>query len=179
VPVNPRNFENYRRDDFLVSVAGITVNLTLFILSLSLAVGLNSFLWRPEVLAYNGGAKAFLSSDGVGYAILCGGLGPEYIDFMRHPWVQYIQRFLLLFAYLNLGVGIFNLMPFPPLDVFHLLNDILLKGKLTLNAQTFQIAHIILMVLCFTGALGGILNFLTGAVEDAVLNLLLMLTGHA
>ena len=33
VPVNPRNFKgNYRRDDFLVSVAGITVNLTLFIL---------------------------------------------------------------------------------------------------------------------------------------------------
>lgn len=31
VPVNPRNFKNYRRDDFLVSIAGITVNLTLFI----------------------------------------------------------------------------------------------------------------------------------------------------
>ena len=71
VPVNPRNFKgNYRRDDFLVSVAGITVNLTLFILSMALAVALNGLLWKPEVIAANGGAREFLSTSGIGYSVL-------------------------------------------------------------------------------------------------------------
>ena len=33
VPINPRNFRNYRRDYILVSLAGITVNLLLFLTS--------------------------------------------------------------------------------------------------------------------------------------------------
>ena len=179
VPVNPRNFSNYRRDDFLVSVAGITVNFTLFLLSLALAVGFNGLLWRPEVIAANGGAKQFLSSGGIGSAILLSGSGADYQRFMLHPWVQYIQRFLLLFAYMNLGLSIFNLMPFPPLDGFHIFNDILLGGKLRLNGQAFQIAQFALMALCFTGMLGRILGFLNDAVEGAVLNLLLMMVGKA
>ena len=40
VPVNPRNFSNFRRDDFLVSIAGIVTNLTLFIISTALLFGL-------------------------------------------------------------------------------------------------------------------------------------------
>ncbi len=179
VPVNPRNFSNYRRDDFIVSIAGITVNLTLFILSLALAVGFNGLLWPPEVLAANGGARAFLSSDGIGANILLSGAGRDYISFMRYPWVQYIQRFLLMFAYMNVGLAVFNLLPIPPLDGFHIFNDILLGGKLRLNQQTFQIAHMALLALCFTGLLGRLLGFLTGALEDAVLNLLLLMVGKA
>ena len=34
VPINPRNFKNYRRDYILVSLAGITVNLAVFLISL-------------------------------------------------------------------------------------------------------------------------------------------------
>ena len=78
VPVNPRNFQNYRRDDFLVSIAGITVNLTLFLLSLALAVGFNGLLWKPEVISFYG-AKELLSSDGIGYAVLLGGAGADNI----------------------------------------------------------------------------------------------------
>ena len=179
VPVNPRNFSNYRRDDFLVSIAGITVNLTLFILSLSLAVGFNGLLWRPEVIAANGGAREFLSSDGIGNLILSSGMGREFTSYMLHPWVQYIQRFLLMFAYMNVGLAVFNLLPIPPLDGFHIFNDILLGGKLQLNQQTFQIAHMALMVLCFTGLLSRLLGFVTGALEDAILNLLLLMVGKA
>ena len=179
VPVNPRNFSDYRRDDFLVSIAGITVNLTLFILSLALAVGFNGLLWRPEVIEANGGAREFLSSDGLGSAVLLSGMGSQFRSFMLHPWVQYIQRFLLLFAYMNLGLAVFNLLPIPPLDGFHIFNDILLGGKLQLNQQTFQIAHMALMALCFTGLLSRFLGFVTGAVEDAILNLLLLMVGKA
>lgn len=176
VPVNPRNFQNYRRDDFLVSIAGITVNLTLFLLSLALAVGFNGLLWKPEVISFYG-AKELLSSDGIGYAVLLGGAGADNIDAMRYPWVQYIQRFLLMFSTMNLCVGIFNLLPIPPLDGFHILNDIVLKGGLTLNQNMFQITQVVLIALCLTGALTGILSSVTGAVEDAVLNLMLAIAG--
>ena len=176
VPVNPRNFDNYRRDDFLVSIAGITVNITLFLLSLSLAVGLNSLLWKPEVIEMYG-ARALLSSDGIGYQVLLGGAGAENLHAMRYPWVQYIQRFLLLFSTMNLSVGLFNLLPIPPLDGFHIFNDILLKGRLSLNRSSFQLMQTIVIVLMLTGALSGILNTAFDAVEDAVLNVLLMIAG--
>ncbi|MCI5955681.1 MAG: site-2 protease family protein [Clostridiales bacterium] len=176
VPVNPRNFQNYRRDDFLVSIAGITVNLTLFLLSLSLAVGFNGLLWKPEVISYYG-AKELLSSDGIGYAVLLSGGGSQNTDAMRYPWVQYIQRFLLLFSSMNLAVGIFNLLPIPPLDGFHILNDILLKGKLSLDRSLFQITQVVLIMLCLSGALTGVLTSVTGAIEDGVLNLLLLIAG--
>ncbi len=176
VPVNTRNFQNYRRDDFLVSVAGITVNITLFLLSLSLAVGINGLLWKPEIIAYYG-AEALLSSEGIGYAVLVGGAGPESADAMLHPWLQYVQRFLLMFGTMNLSVGLFNLLPIPPLDGYHIFNDILLKGRLNLNYNTYQIMRMVLLVLCFTGALSGILNTAFDAVEQSVLRLLLSITG--
>lgn len=176
VPVNPRNFQNYRRDDFLVSIAGITVNLTLFLLSLSLAVGFNGLLWKPEVISYYG-AKELLSSDGIGYAVLLSGGGSQNTDAMRYPWVQYVQRFLLLFSSMNLAVGIFNLLPIPPLDGFHILNDILLKGRLSLDRSLFQITQVVLIVLCLSGVLTGVLTSVTGAIEDGVLNLLLLIAG--
>jgi len=176
VPVNPRNFDDYRRDDFLVSIAGITVNITLFLLSLSLAVGLNGLLWKPEVIDYYG-AEALLSSGGIGYSVLVGGGGAENADAMRYPWIQYIQRFLLMFGSMNLSVGLFNLLPIPPLDGYHIFNDILLKGRLNLNRSAFQIAQVALIVLCLTGGLSGILNAAFDTVEESVLRLLLRITG--
>ena len=176
VPVNPRNFDNYRRDDFLVSIAGITVNITLFLLSLSLAVGFNGLLWKPEVIDYYG-ARQLLSSNGIGYSVLLSGAGAENADAMRYPWVQYIQRFLLLFGTMNLSVGLFNLLPIPPLDGYHIVNDILLKGRLNLGRNAFQITQVILIVLCLSGAFTSILSSAFDAVEDAVLNLLLMIAG--
>ena len=176
VPVNPRNFKDYRRDDFLVSIAGITVNLTLFLVSLALAVALNGLLWKDEVIAAYG-ARELLSSEGVGYlALLYGRLGVND-TLMKAPWLQYIQRFLLMFSGMNLSIGIFNLLPIPPLDGFHILNDVILKGKLTLNQRAFQIAQFAVLALCLTGALSGVLSTVIGAVGDAVLNLYLTIAG--
>ena len=178
VPVNPRNFGNYRRDDLLVSLAGVTVNLTLFLLSLALAVGVNGLLWKPEVISYYG-AKELISSGGVGYGSLLSGQGSQVADAMRTPWLQYVQRFLMLFYSLNLGVAVFNLLPIPPLDGWHVLDDIVFKGRLSLNPQFYQIARYGLMALALTGVLTTILSTVTGAIENGVLNLFLRLTGHA
>ena len=180
VPVNPRNFRgNYRRDDFLVSIAGVVTNLTLFIVTLFLATLINPLLWKPGVIAFNGGAEAFLSSDGIGYSILLSGSGSDYAQYMNTPWLMHVQRFLLLFSSMNLTIAVFNLLPIPPLDGFHVLNDLILKGKLTMNAQFFQIAQIVLLILVFSGALGTVLTTVTGAIEGGVLHLFLLLEGAA
>ncbi len=179
VPVNPRNFKDYRRDDLLVSIAGVTVNFTLFLLSLSLAIGFNSLLWKPEVISANGGVEAFVSSSGIGYSILLSGSGSEFVEYMRYPWVQYIQRFLLLFGTMNLSIAVFNLLPIPPLDGFHVVNDILLRGKLSLNHQTFQMAQFVLLLLVFTGTLSSILSTVITGIEGGVLQALLLMTGNA
>lgn len=177
VPVNPRNFKNHRRDDFLVSIAGITVNFIMFLLALSLAIGVNSLLWRPEVINANGGAKAFLSSSSWIVNVLLVGEGTQLSEFMRFPWLQHVQRFLLLLANMNLSIAIFNFLPIPPLDGFHIFNDILFKGRFQLTGNMFQIAQVVLMVLIFSGALSGILSSIIGGVENVVLNFLLLLAG--
>lgn len=177
VPINPRNFKNLRRDDFIVSVAGITANLTLYLLSSALMVGISSLLWRPEVILANGGDYAFLSSGGIGYSILISGSGGDFIQYMQRPWLIYIQRFLMLFASFNLGVGIFNLLPVPPLDGYHIFNDLIFKGKLKFNTSLHQLSSIIMLMLFFSGILGNILGFVTGTIESGVLNLFLQITG--
>ena len=177
VPINPRNFRgNYRRADFLVSIAGVTVNLTLFLLSLFIATLLNRLLWRPEVLQYFG-AKALLSTDGVAYGAIY--YGAVDASLLQTPWLIHVQRFLLMFATMNLTIAVFNLLPIPPLDGFHVLNDLVLGGRLTMNRNFFQIAQVALLALVFTGALSGILSTVTGAIEGGVLNLYLLITGAA
>jgi len=177
VPVNPRNFRDYRRDDFMVSIAGIVVNLSLFILSTALMVGLNSFIWTEDALLYVG-LKNLIGIEPVTYKLIAPEMGELLNVMVKNPVMWYVQQFLAMFASINLGLGIFNLLPLPPLDGFHVVNDILLKGRLTLNPQVFRIAHMIVLVLCFSGALSGVLTMLTGAVDSAVVNLFLKMTGR-
>lgn len=184
VPVNPRNFKNYRRDDFLVSIAGIVTNLSLFVLCTSLSVGVNGLMWERDFLTYvkdTSGTLEYLLNPNytVAYGIACGELDSAWMEQMSAPWLMYVQRFLLLMSQINLSLAVFNLLPIPPLDGYHLVNDTLLKGKLDLNQQTFQIAQIALLVLCFSGVLSGLLSTVNNGVYSAVLNLFLMTSGGA
>ena len=141
VPVNPRNFSNFRRDDFLVSIAGVVTNLTLFIVSTALMVGI--YNWTDSVA------------------------------------IGYLYSFLEMFSLINLGLGVFNLLPIPPLDGFHVLNDTLLRGRLRLTPQFFHTSQIILILLVMSGMLDGILSTVMNALRNGVWNLFLRLTGVA
>ena len=184
VPVNPRNFKNYRRDDFLVSIAGIVTNLCLFLFCTALSVGVNGILWEYEFLMdfqeQVGSLEALVSPYYmIGYGIMNGSVDASWAQYLAVPWLQYVQRFLLMLAQINLALAIFNLLPVPPLDGYHLVNDLLLKGKLQLNQQTFRIAQVVLMVVCLLGVLSSILYSVNTAVYGAVLRLFLMITGAA
>ncbi len=197
VPVNPRNFRNFRRDDFLVSIAGITVNLTIFLVSALLSCIVSRFLWTQElvdimlaefgeidillnpfygwVLSFEGmegsiGASSIIND---GHAMI-----ESFGVFMQHPWLIWVQRLLLLLAQVNLTLAVFNLMPIPPLDGFHVVNDILLKGKLRLSGRVFQITQVVLIALVLTGVLNKALSFCVSNLYEAVLKLFMLLTGR-
>lgn len=184
VPVNPRNFRNYRRDDFLVSVAGITMNLTLFLFCTALSVGVNRLMWQSDFLQYikdtYGSLEGLISPYyTVGYSIMDGSVSSDWTQFMSAPWLQYIQRFLLMMGQINLSLAVFNLLPIPPLDGYHLVNDLILRGRLQLNQKAFRVTQIVLMVVCLSGALNSVLTAANSAVYSAVLHVFLLIAGAA
>ncbi len=188
VPVNPRNFRNYRQDDFLVSVAGIVTNLTLCILCALLSIPVGRLLWRPEVFeamesVYGsslGLFNVFGSDESAAFALnIAYGVSYDEIGvFFKNGWLVYVQRFLLLMMDVNLGLAIFNILPIPPLDGYHLLNDTLLRGRLEMNQMTYQISRVLLLVLIFSDVLDTILVKGSEFIGSAVVRLLLMLTGQ-
>jgi len=209
VPVNPRNFRSYRRDDFLVSVAGVTVNLIIFVSAVLLSCILNRIMMGKETLdalltAYDVGVEPFVSPMyNVGGYLMDGnwdklaefypyayGLDAEkgvYLlegwDALKQvldvPWLLWVQRALLLLAQVNLTLAIFNLLPIPPLDGFHVVNDLLMKGRLQLSYQLHQVTRLVLMVLLLTGFLNKILSVSVSFLYETVLRMFLMLTGQA
>lgn len=197
VPVNPRNFRNYRRDDFLVSIAGITVNLTIFLVAALLSCIVSRFLWTQElvdIMMEEFGETDILLNPFYGWVLSFEGMegsigassiindGHAMIEsfgvFMQHPWLIWVQRLLLLLAQVNLTLAVFNLMPIPPLDGFHVVNDILLKGKLRLSGRVFQITQVVLIALVLTGVLNKALSFCVSNLYEAVLKLFMLLTGR-
>lgn len=192
VPVNPRNFQNFRRDDFLVSIAGIVTNLTLCILCSLAAVLINLVLWKPESLVLLEGIGQFDVSGDSLVNVFANSSSSRIVDYIAYSisydflaplttqsWLLYVQRFLLIMAQSNLALALFNLLPVPPLDGFHLLNDTILKGRLTLNRQVFQITQIVLILLVLgTDLLDGLLSVGSEFVGGAIIRTFIVLTGQ-
>ena len=67
VPVNPRNFKHFRRDDLLVSIAGVAMNLILFVLGFFLSYAV---LAMALIFLFRGGLPGlFGTSEEVGNVI--------------------------------------------------------------------------------------------------------------
>ena len=193
VPVNPNNYRNGRRDDLLVSIAGVTMNFILFLLATFLMIIVNGYVWQDKLFSISDftsryGLMCFegenfwqiLSSDQYLITEIRGGsyYGVEVAEWLNTGWLIHVQRFLYQFALCNLGMCIFNLIPFPPLDGFHVVNDILLRGNLQLNAQTFRIAMIALLVLMnTTDVVSNIIGKVQYFVQGNILSGLLALFG--
>ena len=77
-----------------------------------------------------------------------------------------INNFLLILAIINIGLGIFNLIPIPPLDGSKILGSFL-KGQVYEQYMKYQqYGFIILALLLFLSSLaGGGVSFISVAVD--------------
>lgn len=72
--------------------------------------------------------------------------------------MAFIYQFLYVLALINIGLGIFNLLPFPPLDGSKVVGAVL-PDRLYFSYMRFeQYGFIVLMLLLFAGVLTGPLN---------------------
>ena len=187
VPVNPRNFRHGRRDDFFVSIAGIATNLCLCLICMFLSVVVGKIMFGSEMLGeVSSSALPHLFSpfyqfadgrDNVILSITNGIFAESVLADFAVPWLRYVERFLLMMAQTNLGLALFNILPIPPLDGYHLVNDLLFKGKLQLKRQAFVIAQIVLILIFMTGALNQFLSKAIFAVYEFFLKGFLAIFG--
>lgn len=98
VPVDPRNFRNFKRDDTLVTIAGPISNLIIAF-----------FCVISFVLIYH----------------IIGGLPDENNNSLIADFSTYILKMFYAGILLNVSLAVFNLLPVPPLDGSHLLANIL------------------------------------------------------
>ncbi len=125
VPVNPRNFHKLRRDDTIVSLAGVTVN---FILALIGFAGI-------YVFAVMGGQNVILAN------------------------------MLYYFLSINLSLMVFNLLPIPPLDGSHLLQNAFIRitgPKPFIFLQRY--GNYILLGLLITGVISSVLGWVVSQI---------------
>ena len=172
VPVNPNNFRNYRKDNIKVSLAGITANLLMFVVGCILMYSMVAFAIStiPQT-AWRGNFFTVLV-DGTRYGIstsqafqMASGMGDYLIGPYLGSIVGYLYQMIVIFTTINLVLGVFNLLPVPPLDGYHVFNDLLLRRQLFAPQQAAMVGQFVLIALILTGVLGRVL----GAVYDFAL----------
>ena len=109
-PVDPRNFKHPVRDDILTSMAGpasnfLVVFVTIFLLGL-LALSSPSAHYVVYTLARSSGGVA-----------------------LDMGWVTPLALMFYQLMFINILLGIFNLIPVPPLDGSHVLRHFLSGGR--------------------------------------------------
>lgn len=174
VPVNPGNFRKGHWDDLKVSLAGVTTNFVLFLIASVFTVLLGRLLYLDYVVEYQG-AEFFLNFRNDGFLLQ---LYPQFAHdlepFLKTPWLLHVQRFFLQLALVNLGMCLFNLLPIPPLDGFHVVNDLFFSGKINITGKVFRITHVLLMVgLLTTDYVGKWITTALYAVQGAIMPLIL------
>lgn len=186
VPVNPRNFRNLRRDDLKVSLAGITMNLILFVVGMVIiyiivGVALNAAAantWHDAFYLENYyGNLCFFAAEGGQYTympvremlIYATSLSDYLIGNVFGQVAAYLYQMLTYFTITNLVLAIFNLIPVPPLDGYHVLDDLILhKVRIPMSPKAQQYLMLIMMVLIFSGGSSWLISSVTELVFDGI-----------
>ncbi len=156
VPINPNNFRHYKRDCFLVSIAGVVANLV------------TAFLIYPLVV----------------FAIRWFN-GLNFDNSFTQNLLYVVVRALVYIHLTSLSLSVFNLIPLYPLDGFKALDAIVAKkGKffyfLYKNSRYILLALLLLSVLAdVVPALGmfDVLGFTLGYLVDKLSYLIGMFWG--
>lgn len=139
VEVHPLNFKKYRRDMFLVSVAGVLTNLLLaFVFS-----GL-FFFFVYFCSATNSNGELIFSND-----------------------LLYLLYYFLLYSIvLNIALFCFNIIPIYPLDGFNAIKSLFKLDNRFLNFM-YRWGNLILVIIIITPFFDIFYNYLTGIITDA------------
>ncbi len=144
VPVNPNNFRHPKRGMALTALAGPAVNFLLAIICLLVGNGL--IILGQRIVAGTAAASVFL----------------------------FFYCLILRMAVLNVGLGLFNLIPIPPLDgakvLFSFLPD-------QVYFKVMQYERYIMLVLFLIVAVGGVFDDPLNTCIRQVLRWLCTLTG--
>ena len=126
-PVNPRNFQHPVRDDILVSVAGPASNFLVVLLTVA-AMGLLAQTSTAAHMVVHTAARSFGTMD-PGYG---GGITP-------------VALMLYQLMLISILLGIFNLIPVPPLDGSHVVRHFLRGEALRIYDRIGVIGLLLLM----------------------------------
>ncbi len=185
VPVDPRYFKNPRRDSFLVSIAGITANILMFVLGCFIMYGMVFAAMRtvPQDMWIEQGlitektltATYYIpTQDIIRYAYGMGDL--LIVPYLGQVW-GVVFEIVSQFAVLNLCLALFNLIPMPPLDGYQIFNSLVLNRSLYISRKVARACQMIMMVLAFTGYLSKGLSWLIDIAMDGVGSLVLRICG--
>ena len=161
VPINPLHFRNYRKDDLKVSLAGVTMNLILALIFLipAYAVFIRAFSPFREIYYLPDGDLAWFQGALMDY---------RPVSEMWGPVPAGLYEVLANVVLVNLSLAIFNLIPLPPLDGYHVLNDLVLKRPLFASPRAAMAGQGILILLMVTDILPWFLNWALSGVLSGV-----------
>jgi Zn-dependent protease len=127
-PVNPLAWRNKRLANFWVSIAGVLGNFTI-----ALVVGIIiRVLFATNVLTF--GETSWIAPTNAGSTTMAG-----------------VAALLSVFFQMNVGLGVFNLFPIPPLDGSRILESILPESFESALQSLNQFGFLLLFVALFTG----------------------------
>lgn len=127
VPVNPRYFQNPKKDMLWVALAGPVTNLAVAVVSAMLTKA----LWMvANVLPYSAVAEAILVP---------------------------LNSMLIASVWINLVLCIFNFLPIPPLDGSRILMGLLPNNLALSYMKIERFGFIIILVLAFSGLLSKVI----------------------
>lgn len=170
VPVNPWNYRGDKRKcDLWVSIAGIAMNLILFALFTYLLALVSVFMWDRSVIDEVGLSTVVSFTYMPVWTVMQGTAGSQYAGLIAASDLLPVARLLALTSLINLNLAVFNILPIPPLDGFHVLNDLVLRGRLHLSRRVFQVAMVAVIVLASMGAFGRVISAVIGPAQDVLL----------
>lgn len=161
VPINPLHFRNYRKDDLKVSLAGVTMNLILALIFLipAYAVFIRAFSPFREIYYLPDGDLAWFQGALMDYRPILETWGSVPAG---------LYTVLANVVLVNLSLAIFNLIPLPPLDGYHVLNDLVLKRPLFASPRAAMAGQGMLILLMVTDILPWFLGWALSGVLSGV-----------